>query len=137
LQLHNIARCRAAICRLERCLSIISARIGLSQRHNVSAVCKNLRALRPTWSSLTDDMNTYIAVVWTMPIRSYMAFLLQISTNSSIVRTQSLASFYSSHVLLFNTSWTGFTGSQSAPGLISKLRELISPYQPSRLINFS
>ena len=52
--------------------------------------------------------------------------------------------------LLFNTSWTGFTSSQSAIGLTSKsplwltrqktlssghpayLRELISPYQPSR-----
>jgi len=64
------------------------------------------------------------------------------------------ALFYSSQVLfLFNTSWTGFTGSQSALGMTSKsplwltrllssghpayLRELISPYQPSRSLRSS
>jgi len=58
----------------------------------------------------------------------YMAFLLQIFANSSVVRTRPPASFYSSQVLLFNTSWTGFTGFQSALGLTSK-----SPFWLTRL----
>ena len=51
-----------------------------------------------------------------------LTVLLQISTNSSVVRTRPPALFYSSQVLLlFNTWWTDFTGSLSALGLTSKL----------------
>ena len=69
------------------------------------------------------------------------------STNSSVVRTWPPASFCGSQVpalLLFSTSWTGFTGSNLSSdwlqncnsdlqdsGHLVYLRQLISPYQPS------
>jgi len=88
-----------------------------------------------------------------MPIRFYMAFLLQISTNSSSTRTRPPASFYCSHSLSVRNlmDWLHWlpicaridfkiatlTYNTLSSGHPAYLRELISPYQLSRSLRSS
>ena len=107
--------------------------------------------------SLTDDMATSVAValihsrhVWTMQTRFCTASLPVIFLSYSVARTRPPVLFYNNHPLpLFIVSWTDFTGPNRLQnrhthlynaltfGHPAYLRELIYPYQPSRLLRSS